>query len=107
MQRSTHFRSGRTRAFVFATIAALVVMSAGLAAASPMVSGPVTGGSGAILPANLNGFDLAQVGYEQSEYFLQGTATAYHPDRTADVGWYVDRHAGHGPAERSGSVYDA
>ena len=63
---------------MLATIAVLVVgMSAGLAAASPDVSGPITGGAGAILPPNLNGFDLAQVGYEQSEYFLDGTATAF------------------------------
>jgi hypothetical protein len=36
-------------------------------------------GDGAILPPNLNGFDLAQVGYKQSEFFLAGTATAYTP----------------------------
>jgi hypothetical protein len=67
---------------LFATIAMLVVgLSAGLAAASaasPTVTGPVTG-TGAILPPNLNGFDLAQVGYQQSEYFLTGTANAYTP----------------------------
>ena len=91
MQRSTDFRSGRTRALVFATNAALAVMSTGLAGASPMVSGPVTGGSGVILPANLNGFDLAQVGYEQSEYFLQGTASAFTPiaPLTSDGRWTV------------------
>ena len=58
------------------------VGSAAASAASPTVSGPVTGGSGAILPPNLNGFDLAQVGYQQSEFFLTGTANAYtRPDR--------------------------
>jgi Alpha/beta hydrolase domain len=55
------------------------VGSAAASAASPTVSGPVTGGSGAILPPNLNGFDLAQVGYQQSEFFLTGTANAYTP----------------------------
>ncbi len=58
----------------------VVALSAGLAgasAASPSVSGPVSGGLGAIQPPNLNGFDLAQVGYQQSEYFFSGNATAY------------------------------
>src|SRR5579871_4741895 len=69
----------RFRGFAAVTIAAIVVVAfAGLASASPVVSVPPTGG-GAILPANLNGFDLAQVGYEQSEHFLAGTATAYTP----------------------------
>ncbi len=67
--------------FTIATILVLVVgLSAGLAAASaanPGVTGPVSGGLGAIQPPNLNPFDLAQVGYQQSEYFLEGTATAY------------------------------
>ncbi len=81
---------------MLATIMVLVVgLSAGLAAASaasPSVSGPVTGGAGAILPPNLNGFDLAQVGYQQSEYFLSGTASAYTPNPaplTSDGKWTV------------------
>ena len=51
-------------------------------AASPQVSGPISGGLGVISPANLNGFDLGVVGYQSSEYQVQGTATAY----TAPVG---------------------
>ncbi len=64
---------------------------AGASAASPTVSGPVTGGSGAILPPNLNEFDLAQVGYQQSEFFLTGTADAYTPNAalTTDGKWTV------------------
>jgi hypothetical protein len=63
---------------VLATIAVLVVgLSAGLAGASVTVTVPPTGG-GAILPPNLNGFNLAQVGYQQSEYFLSGDAKSYH-----------------------------
>jgi hypothetical protein len=61
------------------------VVSAGGAAASaasPTVSGPITGGLGAILPPNLNGFNLAQVGYRQSEYFLSGDAKSYHDTGT-------------------------
>jgi hypothetical protein len=64
---------------------------AAASAASPTVSGPVTGGLGAILPPNLNGFDLAQVGYQQSEFFLTGTANAYTPSGTltTDGKWTV------------------
>lgn len=40
------------------------------------VEGPVTGGKGAPWVAATN-FDLAEVGYEQAEYFLEGTARAY------------------------------
>jgi hypothetical protein len=90
MQRSRHFTS-RTRLFVLSTIAVVfVVVFAGLAGASPVVSVPPEGG-GAILPPNLNAFDLAQVGYEQSEYFLEGTATAYTPTAplTTDGKWSV------------------
>src|SRR6476660_972307 len=46
-------------------------------AASPTVSGPISGGANVIAPANLNGFDLGQVGNQRSEYLLQGTATSY------------------------------
>lgn len=40
------------------------------------VTGPVTGGKGIDLLGTTS-FDLSSVGYEQSEYFLSGTATAY------------------------------
>jgi len=42
----------------------------------PTVSGPVTGGTGIDLPGTTT-FPLRAVGYEQREYFLSGTATAY------------------------------
>jgi hypothetical protein len=60
-------------------------------AASPTVSGPVSGGLGVISPANLNNFDLGQVGYQQSEYFLTGTASAYASQAplTTDGKWAV------------------
>jgi hypothetical protein len=46
--------------------------------APPTVTGPVTGGNGS--PAALTTtFDLGQVGYEQSEFFLSGSAQAYAP----------------------------
>jgi hypothetical protein len=40
------------------------------------VTGPVTGGTGIDLPGTTS-FDLHSVGYEQSEYFLSGVASAY------------------------------
>ena len=40
------------------------------------VTGPVTGGKGIDLLGTTS-FDLSSVGYEQSEYFLAGTASAY------------------------------
>ena len=40
------------------------------------VSGPVTGGKGIDLVGTTS-FDLGAVGYEEDEYFLSGTATAY------------------------------
>jgi hypothetical protein len=48
-------------------------------AGSPTVSGPVTVGNGVpVLPGN-TAFDLASVGYAQSEFFVEGTASAYSP----------------------------
>jgi hypothetical protein len=41
-----------------------------------LVSGPVTGRNGIDLPGTTS-FNLRSVGYEQSEYFLSGTADAY------------------------------
>ena len=45
-------------------------------AADPTVTGPVTGGNGAIVLTS-TAFALSSVGYEQSEYFLSGTAKSY------------------------------
>ena len=74
--------------------------------AAATVSGPVSGGKGYVVlapsppqdgqPSTV--FDLASVGYEESEYFLEGTATAYTSDQplTADGRWTV-RTAGTAP----------
>ena len=56
-------------------------------AAVPEVEGPVTGGRGVFgvvgpFVAATN-FDLADVGYEQEEYFISGTARAYDQRRPA------------------------
>ena len=74
----------------------------GADAASPTVSGPITGGNG--VPIVFSGqpadrlvgretFDLASVGYVQSEFFLEGAASAYAPvpgsALTSDGRWTV------------------
>jgi len=58
--------------------------------ASPTLEGPVTGGRGVPLLATTT-FDLAQVGYAQTEYFISGTATAYtnDGDLASDGRWVV------------------
>jgi Alpha/beta hydrolase domain len=65
------------------------VGTASASAVSPTVSGPVTGGGG--LKTIGTTFDLAQVGYEASEYFVSGTATSYLPASplTTDGKWSV------------------
>lgn len=60
-------------------------------AASPTVSGPITGGNGVPILFAHTTFDLASVGYSQSEFFLEGTANAYAPTSplTPDGKWAV------------------
>jgi hypothetical protein len=82
---------------------ALADAGASTAPTAPIVSGPVTGGNG--IPIVFSGqpadrlvgresFDLASVGYEQSEFFLEGTASAYAPAAgstlTSDGRWTVE-----------------
>jgi hypothetical protein len=52
-------------------------------AASPTVTGPVTGPGAVVL--NSTRFDLSQVGYQQSEFFLSGTASSYQPVSPLDA----------------------
>jgi hypothetical protein len=65
--------------------------SAFAAAAPPTVTGPVTGGNGVPVLYSHTSFDLASVGYQRSEYFLEGTANAYSPTTplTTDGRWTV------------------
>ena len=84
----------RSSAFA-ALLVVLVVMSlaAGAAAAtgpSATVDGPVTGGKGVPSLASTS-FDLASVGYQQSEFFVSGTASAYTSAKplTSDGKWTV------------------
>ncbi|MFI6279770.1 alpha/beta hydrolase domain-containing protein [Streptomyces sp. NPDC050988] len=52
-------------------------------AASPTVTGPVTGGKGAVVLAG-TAFGLDSVGYTQSEFFLTGNADSYVPTAPLD-----------------------
>ena len=58
--------------------------------ARPTVTGPVTGGQGypSLVTTNT---DLAAVGYDRAEYFVDGTATSYEPDSAleSDGAWTV------------------
>jgi hypothetical protein len=72
-----------------ATAAAARASTAGVrrpppSAANPAVTGPVTGGKGAIVLPGTTHFDLGSVGYTQSEFFLSGQASSYAP--TAPLG---------------------
>ena len=62
--------------------------------ASPTVQGPITPSSGISLLASTL-FPLSQVGYEQSEYFLSGTATSYTSSSplSGNGRWKVTRSA--------------
>ncbi len=57
---------------------------------SPTLEGPVTGGKGVPF-LGTTAFDLSEVGYSQTEYFVSGTATAYTSAAalTADGKWTV------------------
>jgi len=60
-------------------------------AMDPTVSGPILPSSGIEPPTLATTFPLSQVGYEQSEYFISGTATSYEPSSqlTTDGRWSV------------------
>jgi hypothetical protein len=62
----------------------------GSTAASPTVTGPVTGGNGAIV-LQATSFSLSSVGYTQSEFFLTGNASSYIPAAPlgSDGAWQV------------------
>jgi len=57
---------------------------------SPTIEGPVTGGKGTPFIAS-TGFDLAEVGYQEEEFFISGTATSYAPvgKLNSDGRWQV------------------
>jgi hypothetical protein len=63
-------------------LALLPVVSAFAAVPSPTIEGPITGPGAPAIAAT--GFDLAEVGYVQEEYFISGTARAF--TNTAPLG---------------------
>jgi hypothetical protein len=66
------------------------VTAAHAAATRPTVEGPITG-PGTPFIGSTTSFDLAQVGYEEEEYFISGAATAYTTAAplTSDGKWTV------------------
>ncbi|MGF7235773.1 MAG: alpha/beta hydrolase domain-containing protein [Frankia sp.] len=73
------------------------LLPAGVASAAvggPTVTGPVTGSSAAPSLYSTN-FDLGKVGYEESEFFLSGTASSYTSATplTSDGRWTVTADA--------------
>jgi hypothetical protein len=93
MQMPVRRSSRALRLAVLAAALLVVAVAAGCVPNAPAnVSGPITGGTGVPQPANLNAFDLAQVGYQQSEYALSGIAAAYTNGNTplsSDGKWSV------------------
>jgi len=81
-------------ASLLASLSAALVLAAGdLASAQPVaptVEGPIESPGTPFLATT--GFDLAQIGYEQAEYFVSGTASAYTSAAplTPDGMWTVE-----------------
>jgi Alpha/beta hydrolase domain len=87
-RRSVLFAPVVTVLIVFgAALPTALVQGTAFATASPTVTGPIPG-TPSLLGTN---FDLSQVGYEQSEFFLSGTATSYTSaaSLTTDGKWTV------------------
>jgi hypothetical protein len=92
--RSSLFRRAAVSFVAMLGVLPLAVAGSSVAEAAvahPSVTGPITGGNGAptVLPALT--FPLSQIGYEESEFFVSGTATAYAPSAplTPDGRWSV------------------
>jgi alpha/beta hydrolase family protein len=63
---------------VAAALAMSLFLNAGSAwAAGPTISGQVVGAPAAVATTT---FDLSQIGYQQAEYFMSGTASSYTPN---------------------------
>ena len=79
----------------------LAVTEAPASTATPgalQVTGPITTGNGVPVIFAHTSFNLAQVGYRQTEFFLSGTASAFAPvgPLTVDGRWTV-RPSSHAP----------
>jgi hypothetical protein len=93
MKGSTRVPLCRLRACIAAAAAIttallLNVAPASAAAAPATISGPI---GGAPVAVATTAFDLADVGYQQSEFFMSGTASSYEPTAplTTDGHWTV------------------
>ena len=64
-----------TLALVSVIAAAAPPIVAAAEVPSPIIEGPVTGGGEPFIASTT--FDLAEVGYEQAEYFISGTASGF------------------------------
>lgn len=73
-----------------ATVALLFGATSAVATTNQTVTGPVTGGNGAVVLEGTS-FGLSSVGYTQSEFFLSGTAASYVPAAPlgSDGNWQV------------------
>jgi alpha/beta hydrolase family protein len=69
----------RLSSLVCTLVASVGFSSAAHAAAATATVTPATGGNGVPVVFGHAAFDLADVGYQQSEFFVQGTASAYLP----------------------------
>ncbi len=85
--------SGRLGVAVLTLVSVLAAAARPIVAAaevpSPTLEGPVTGGGKPFIASTT--FDLALVGYEQAEYFISGTASAFTSAAplTSDGRWTV------------------
>ena len=72
-----------------AVLTLVSVLAAAAEVPSPTLEGPVTGGGKPFIASTT--FDLALVGYEQAEYFISGTASAFTSAAplTSDGRWTV------------------
>jgi Alpha/beta hydrolase domain len=68
-------------------------------AVAPTVTGPVTGGNGVPILFSHGSFDLATVGYKQTEFFITGMASSYSSTQplTSDGRWDVEVSATSAP----------
>src|SRR5438105_5490184 len=86
--------TSRCCSVLFGVAAVVAATATGVAAAqgsgTATVSGPVTGGQG-VPSVSTTSFDLKSVGYDESEFLLSGTASAYSPANplTNDGKWTV------------------
>jgi hypothetical protein len=80
----------------------LQVESASAAVASPMVSGPVGGGTPSEFMFSTN-FNLAQLGYQEQEFFITGNAKSYTSTTPLTTDGALEQHR---PDRRDSRLHD-